>query len=252
MIKYLFLSIFIVANAFSAEKIHLVFKDPQVKQGSIVDATIAMGLEVAQKIGGPAKLKDSSLGDTFYIVNASTQIRKMDSSLLTSDTKIILQKIPESQPVRHNFNGTEVEVTWENVEFVPTEAAQGFIFGSFDIPARMKLLQWLIGLIVVAAIGLITFYGLKKFKHKKLLKQHKTGIKNLVMSANEYSDVVTIWQKKSLILKEFPQLEEHFRKLETVLFKYQFKPHQTETEKAEVMNAYRDFTKNVEGGFHGI
>ncbi len=77
-------------------------------------------------------------------------------------------------------------------------------------------------------------------------------MKDRVMSAREYHDVVTLWQQKALLLKEFSHLSKPITDLEIVLFKYQFKQSQNETEKAEVMKAYREFINKVQGGFNGI
>jgi hypothetical protein len=54
------------------------------------------------------------------------------------------------------------------------------------------------------------------------------------------------------ILKVFPDLGDEFKKLETVLFRYQFKPHRSKSEEEEVLVAYRKFIDSIKGGFDGV
>lgn len=252
MNKYFFLLLtFLSLEAFGAPKITLKFTDPKVKQGSLVDAVINLNSETTQKIQY-GQLKGQTLGGSFYIYQAKPLMTKGNWETLESDAKVIVVKIPENKPLIHKLGDDSIEIDWDDVEFLPTEVPKDFIFGNFEVPARKDLFKWLIIILVIVGLSLGGFRAYKVYKTKSDSKKKKLSLKSEVTGAKSYEDVVNLWKKKLLYTKEFPHLEEHFRKLEAVLFRYQFKPSQTETEKVIVMNAYKEFIKDSEGGFRGI
>lgn len=220
-----------------------------IQQGSLIDAVIRLDAASVQQVE-LQKLKGVSLADTVYLYQVSPLIRSGDS--FEADAKIIFLKVPETKPVIHKTETNEISITWSDVEVQPTEAPEKFLFGQFEIPGPRRFVEILLG---VLALGLIAFGVIrfnKKNKAKKVVRQKRAELKDKTMSAQSYTDVVDLWQQKSLLIKEFPHLGEPIKELEKVLFKYQFKQNQNETEKAEVMKAYRVFINQVQGGFNGI
>ncbi len=215
----------------------------------MIDAVIRLDAASVQKVE-LQKLKGISLADTVYLYQVSPLIRSGDS--FEAEAKIIFLKVPESKPVIHKTESHEISINWSDVEVQPTEAPEKFLFGQFEVPGPLRVIEILIGLL---ALGLIVF-GILKFqkknKTKKLLRLKRAELKEKTISAQSYTDVVQLWQKKALLIKEFPHLVDPIKELEKVLFKYQFKQNQSETEKAEVMKAYREFINQIQGGFNGI
>lgn len=248
MIKILVIFLIFSSTVFAAQ-MRLEFNTPVVKQGSLTDAVIRLDGESVQQVE-LQKLKGVSLANTVYLYQVSPLIRSGDT--FEAEAKIIFLKVPESKPVMHKFGDKDVTVTWSDVEVQATEAPAQFLFGQFEIPGRRKLLQWFIALI---SLGLI-IVGIYKFRqrsrNKNEVRKRKAELKDKILSAREYDDVVKLWQQKPVLIKDFPHLGEPFKELEIVLFKYQFKPSQNEAEKTEVMKAYRDFLNKVQGGFNGI
>jgi hypothetical protein len=248
----LLLSLFLsVSSIASVLKLEIRFQDPKIKQGAVVPATLVFDAESSQKL--PInKIVGETLGGHFYIYSAKPLLTKDNWNAFESEATVIVGKIPEAKPVSYKSGDNEVMVLWNDVEFIPTEAPKELIYGTFEIPSRAKILKWisvLIGIIIVA-LGILKLK--KHLNNKNALQKMRRELKDQVLSAKEYADVVNIWQKKSQILKVFPSLEDHFKELEVVLFKYQFKQSQTESEKSQVMTAYREFINKSQGGFNGI
>jgi hypothetical protein len=220
-----------------------------IQQGSLIDAVIRLDGATVQQVE-LQKLKGLSLADTIYIYQVSPLIRSGES--FEAEAKIIFLKVPETKPVVHKTETNEISITWSDVEVKPTEAPEKFLFGQFEIPGPRRVVQILLGLLT---LGLVIF-GVVKFnqknKAKKTLRQKRVELKDKAMSAQSYLEVVHLWQQKDLLIKEFSHLIDPIKELEKVLFKYQFKQNQTDSEKAEVMKAYREFINQIQGGFNGI
>lgn len=249
MIKFLLLLIILSSQVFAAAQMQLDLSSAVVKQGSLIDAVVRLDGNSVQQIE-LQKLKGVSLADTIYIYQVSPLIRNGES--FEADAKVIFLKVPEGKPVVHKIGEKEVSISWSDVEVQPTEAPAQFLFGQFEIPGKKRILEILAALLFVGLVAFGIYKLSGKNKKKKALKQMRADLKDKVMSAREYQDVVNLWQQKALLNKEFPHLTEPFKELETVLFKYQFKQSQNEMEKAEVMKSYRDFMTKVQGGFNGI
>lgn len=249
MIRFLIILLSFSTSVFAAARMQLDLSSAVVRQGSLINAVVRLDGGSVQQIE-LQKLKGVSLAETIYIYQVSPLIRSGDN--FEADAKIIFLKVPESKPVVHKTGQNEISISWSDVEVQPTEAPESFLFGQFEIPGKKRILEILGALLVLGLIG----FGISRFiqtnKKKKALRQIKAALKDKVMSAREYQDVVSLWSQKALLLKEFPHLSEPFKELETVLFKYQFKQSQNEIEKAEVMKSYRDFMTKVQGGFNGI
>lgn len=248
--KIFFIFLIIFSNGiFAAAQMHIDLNAAVIKQGSLVDAVIRLDSNSVQQVE-LQKLKGVSLGETLYLYQVSPLLRSGDS--FEADAKIIFLKVPEGKYLIHKLGENEVSISWSDVEVLPTEAPVQFLFGKFEIPGKKRVVEISILLLI---FSFMIFGGLKlkrRLKKKKELRKIRSGLKDKVMSASEYQEVVSLWQQKVLLTKEFPHLSDHFKELETVLFKYQFKQSQNEIEKMEVMKAYRDFVNKVQGGFNGI
>lgn len=235
----------------AAARIDINFPVKEVKQGSLQHSVIRMDETSAQRIE-LQKLKGQTLGEILYIYSVSPLMRKDGGSAFEAEATIIFVKVPEQNKLTSKASGVDLEVTWNQVSVIPTEAPPELLFGTFTVPSRMKLMTWVGALVLLIILLVVSLKFRKNWLNKKTLKQRKLEAKAEISSAKEYADVVRLWQKKKSFIREFPHVEEPFRELEAVLFKYQFKPIQTETEKIEVMNAYRKFANQIEGGFSGI
>lgn len=247
----LLLTILISSNILAAARMEIIFPADKVKQGSLQKSLVKLDETSAQAIE-IQKLRGQTLGETLYIHSVSPLLRKDGGSVFEADATVIFVKVPEQNKITYKTPQTDIEVTWNQVEVVPTEAPQELLFGTFTVPSKTKLMTWFLILITAIVLIVAGFKGRRHWLNKKAVKTRKLETKAEILSAREFSDVVGIWKKKHILFREFPHIEEPFKDLEKVLYKHQFKPFQTETEKIEVMNAYREFTNRIEGGFNGI
>ncbi|WP_408098459.1 hypothetical protein ACJVC5_05985 [Peredibacter sp. HCB2-198] len=252
MIKYIVLFILLVpCLAFGASALNLDFGKNEIKQGSLETAKILLKADAVQRVP-LQKLKGQTLADTLYFYDVSPLMRKEGSDYFEAEAKVIFAKAPETNALGTKFGEEDLLITWGNSQVLPTEAAQGFIFGKFEIPSRPKILLWLSVTLGVGILAFLIIWGRKKYLIKTTLKKKKRALKQELLSATTYQEVVDLWKKKHKFFDEFPQVEEPFKSFEAVLFKYQFKPRQNEAEISQVIEAYRDFVRKVEGGLNGI
>lgn len=248
MIRILIFVLVFSSSVFAAQ-MQLELSSAVVKQGSLIDAVVRLDGSSVQQVE-VQKLKGVSLAGTVYLHQIAPLIRSGDT--FEADAKIIFLKVPETKPVIHKVGDIDLSITWSDVEVQPTEASDKLLFGQFEIPGPRRILEILGILVVITLVALGIYKFRQKGKAKEALRQRRAELKDKVMSAREYQDVVSIWQQKALLVKEFSHLSDPVKELENVLFKYQFKQSQNETEKAEVMKAYREFILKVQGGFNGI
>lgn len=252
MIKYVILFILILHQiAFGATPLNLEFNKGAVKQGSLETARILLKADAVQKVS-LQKLKGQTLGNTIYIYDVSPLVRKNGSDFFETNAKVIFVKVPETNALVSKLGAEDLLITWGDIPVSPTEGAKGFVFGNFEIPSRPQIFLWLSILVGVVILSCLGFWGRKKYQLNSSLKKKKKILKSELISASSYQEIVEVWKKKQLFLSEFPQIEEAFRTFEGVLFKYQFKPHQSEAEVSVVTEAYRDFVRKVEGGLNGV
>lgn len=251
--KRIFFFLFIVLSqtAFSAVGLHFDFTQKAVKQGKIENAILQMDENSVQKVE-LQQLKGQSLGDVIYLLDVSPLVKKDGGSKFESEAKVIFLKQPEAQVLVHKFSGLDIAVTWSQIEVIPTEATKELIFGQFEIPSRKKIFIWITTLLIlIIGMGFFLKYRRRLQEKKNILirrKKHKAEL----MEAKEYTQIVHIWMQRDIYLKEFPEIHEAFKKFEATLFKYQFKPYQSEAEKAEVEEAFRSFIGHVQGGLSGV
>jgi hypothetical protein len=220
----------------------LQFDEISVRQGRLISARLRHDVSGSARVD-LKELEGQTLKETLYI----HEVSPVDQTAL-----VIFAKVPSEAILHVEVGGVPLRVTWNEIEVVPTDARQGFLFGDFDIPPGSRLLIWLLGgfLIILGAFGAAIFR--KKWKHKQDEKRQQKSLRDEILACQKYEEVVQLWEKKHAFVRVFPHLLEPFSRLELVLFRYQFKPEQTEVEKNIVMKAYQKFKSEVEGGFSGI
>ncbi len=248
MIKILFFLTLCTTSLWARVHLELTFNESAIKQGQI-----APGKFIVKEGSGASALsglKGKKLGKVLYIQNVSPFMGKQGQ--LESEVKIIFIKVPESNSITEVLNGEETLVTWNGVEIIPTEEAKSFIFGDFEIPEKLKLFPWLIGLIGLILTLFIVFWFKKKLTNKASLKAKRNRLKQEILTAASYDDIVFMWRQKLRYLETFPEIEDQFKNFEKVLFKYQFKQQRTDKEIADVETAYLKFKTEVAGVLNGI
>lgn len=199
-----------------------------------------------------AKSKGTNLGDLIYLYQISPYQRSAGSENYEAQAEMIITKALPASPAKIQIQGQSVELTWNSFEFEAVEAPKSFIFENFEIPTPLQIFKYVIGLLLM---GSLIFGGWKlseKLKAKRALKAKRSQEKKNIISATSYADVVLVWKNKAHSLKIFPQIESDFKKLEDVLFKYQFKQSQSQYEVDQVMDAYKAFAQRVSEVLRGI
>jgi cbb3-type cytochrome oxidase subunit 3 len=229
-------------------KVSLEFKtnQPSVNQGEIIEGTLALIEGTVPSMN----LRGKNIAKGVYILNIEPFMGKAES--FEAKTKLIFLKVPETNMAMETLNGEEVIILWKDLEIKPTEAAQSFLLGDFEIPDRKKLMPWILGFIFLVLLALVFWYFKTANKHKNLSKQQRKMLKDQLLHASSYEDVVLIWNNKHQTLKEFPTFDTPFKNLEVTLFKYQFKPQRSASEVEQVMEAYRKFRDEIQKGQDGI
>lgn len=247
VIVFLFLTGFVHA----AVNIELVFEKNKIKQGSIENASMMIDGTSFQQIE-VQKLKGQTIADTVYFLSVGPLLRKDSGNSFSSDVKVIIAKVPEDKKVSGKLGAVDINVNLSNIEMIPTESPKTYLFGTFEAPENFNFVPWLVGVLI---IGSLFWGGLKlnkRFKLKAELKAKRSNLKKEILAAKTYDEVIEVWKKKLKFCEEFPHIEESFKKLEMTLFKYMFKSQQTEREQNEVLDAYKEFKTQIEGGFNGI
>lgn len=248
------LLLIIISNlsVLAASDLKLVFDQPLIKQGELVNAKLIVPLNQMQGFNF-SKIENSSLADTLYFMEVSPLIKKEGKELLEADTKVIFTKVPKTAGLSGKIHGEEISLFWNSIEVQPTEGTQELLFSSFEIKKKSQYIFWIVLIIVLLIIFFVLLRViLTKQKKKKAHKENMIRRKEELLACRDYEEVVKIWQQRQEYFSLFPHIIEPFQKLEKELYKHQFKPKQTEQEKIEIMDAYRTFKRSVEGGFIGI
>lgn len=250
--KYIVILLFLLSNIAQAEvRLEIIFSNDEINQGSLQEATLEIETSSLQNFE-IQKLKALSPNDTLYFHKLSPLMKSGSSGKYTSEISVVFLKVPESNSLKFSVAEQEVDLSWNDVHVIPTEASKGMIFEAFELPERRKILVWILCGLGIGAIVLIIFIVRKRWKISRDKKRHRQELKEDIFSANTYEEVISVWQRKFYYQEEFPHTAEGFKNLEKTLFKYVFKPHQSETEKTEILKAYRGFINEVQGGFNGV
>ncbi len=227
--------------------IFLELSQDQVKQGSLISGKLKFDLTSLSSEEVP-KLRGQTLGDVLYVHQIGPLVGRGGSSVYEADAKLIFLKVPSGTAVP----AAGGNLRWGTLTVIPTEAPKELLFGNFSVPARRKLLLWG-GIAALLILGGLLFLKVwRVFQPRRKEKIRRQGLKQTLLSANDFDKVVELWRSKHTYLSEFPHITDPFLELESVLFKYQFKPSQSDAERSEVLQAYRRFTEAVTGGFNGV
>ena len=252
MIKFFVFILILIPNiCLSSGKIHFELSEDRVIQGSLIKTKFKFQQNSEQSLR-LENLEGISLGDTIYINQLFPVNGDSDGKIINGDASIMFIKVPEKSNLEHKIDGFNIEATWTQVDILPTELPEELLFGEFNFPDTKRVILWFvigIGILVFLVLIFLFWMKRKKLKFKKL---KKLNIKNSLLSPVSYNEVVHIWEMKHDILKVFPGIGEEFKKLEMVLFRYQFKPHRSKSEEEEVLVAYRKFIDSIKGGFDGV
>ncbi len=251
MIRILLLLIIFTGHSLAASRMQLELPASDIRQGALVKAKLFVPPE---SLNLPLqKLKGETLAETIYIQQLSPLMKKEGSPDYVAEVQLVFIKIPDTNPVAVKLNDEVIEVGWNNVQIIPVETPEELLWADFTAPDFLEgnfIWLWIILLILILGGG--GFYGWKKISFRNAVKLRKRQLMTEFKSCQNYEDVVSMWKRKRVYLKEFPHLETSFPPFEEVLFRYQFKPKQSETEKSEVVKAYRKLLDQSEGGFYGI
>lgn len=241
----------VVFNSFAVEEIRIHFPEKKIKQGRIEKVEIIFN-ETNETINNLQKLKSRKIGESLYLQSTGPIIKKDGSAEYVSEAKIIVISKPKSNEAKIDFEGKGVVFKWNDIDLELVEIPNKFINFDFTVPGKSKLWIWIISAL---SLGVAAFAAIKiknKTSAKQLEKRRKQELNNLLLNVSTFEDVVNVWKNKSVILRTYPVLEDPFKDLEEILFKYQFKKNQTDKEREITLSAYNDFVSKIRGVIDGI
>ncbi len=250
--KFLFVFLTIFPQiVLSSSKIHFDVSEKKIYQGSLVKAKFKLNLGESENIQAK-NIEGESLENTIYVNQLLAINGNPERTIINGEASIIFLKVPEKDTLVQKVKEEEVEVTWSQIEIVPTETPENLLFGEFNISSHRNILIWIVVGLGITLTIYVAFHIWRKQRNSKLMKNEKIKIKNYLISPSNYDDVVDVWKKKYDILKIFPQIEPEFKLLEVILFKHQFKKTRNKIDEDEVFLAYRKFIDSIRGGLDGI
>lgn len=249
--KFLLLLILFIGNAWSLDRLEIDFEDSEVHQGALIKGKLLLQPD---SVNLPVqKMKGATIGETLYFQQLSPLLKKEASSAYESDVKVIFIKIPESDTITGVIGQNEIQINIGAIKVVPIESSGQMMWAEFTAPdflAGNWRWVWITLIIILLAAG--GFFIWRKISNKRMIAARRKQLLEEFRSCRTYEDVVSMWQKKRTYFNEFPQIENSFQKFEEVLFKYQFKPQQSEAEKQFVLDAYHKLLSDNEGVMRGI
>lgn len=249
--KMILFFVFLSAKVLSMDKIALFIPQNEVNQGALVRATLIIPPE---SINFPIqKLKAETVGEAVYFQQLSPLLKKEGSVAYEAEVRIIFTNVPENRSVSGKIADQEFVLEWNDIRINPVEATGKMLWADFTAPDFFEgSWKWLwITLIIIPFIG-GGFFFWRKLSRKKRDKERRRKLGQEFLACSGYEEIVEFWKKKHVYLKEFPQLEMSYRTFEETLFKYQFKPRQTDTEKELVVQAYKKLSEECKGELRGI
>jgi hypothetical protein len=235
-------------NVWSKVDLNLILTVEKAKQGEIVQGKIVLGSSEGQvALSG---LNGLNVQKTIYLISVSPFVGKDGN--YEADAKVIFLKIPEALSLQETVNGEEINIRWTAVEIIPTEEPQSFLLGNFEVPSRISFTRWIIGGAGSLVIIFLVFFLIRWRKKKQKVKAAKTKLKKDLLNNETYTDIVTMWRQKQVFLEAFPVISEDFKEFEKVLFKYQFKQTQNNSELEEIVSAYKTFCSKIQGSLDGV
>jgi hypothetical protein len=229
----------------------IAFPSSEVRQGSIIHAKLFVSHD---SLNLPLQeLKGEIVSETLYFQQLSPLFKKERSPDYVSDVQVIFIKVPEASTLRLKIGEEVVELGLNNIQVIPVETPEKLLWADFTAPDLFQVqLIWVWVVLLGLLISVFGIYAWKKISVRNTEKARKRRLIDEFKSCQSYDEIVSMWKKKRTYTKEFPHLAAAFLPFEEVLFRYQFKPSQSEKEKSEVLNAYRMLLDQAEGGFRGI
>jgi hypothetical protein len=229
----------------------IAFPSSEIRQGSIIHAKLFV---TPDSLNLPLQeLKGEIVSETLYFQQLSQLFKKERSPEYVSEIQVIFIKVPEASTLKFKIGEEVVELGWNNIQVIPVETPEELLWADFTAPDLFKgKLIWVWFVLLGLLISVFGIYAGKKISVKNAQKARKRRLIDEFKSCQTYDEIVSMWKKKRTYTTEFPHLSSAFQPFEEVLFRYQFKPTQTEIEKSEVLNAYRKLLDQGEGGFRGI
>jgi hypothetical protein len=241
------LSIFFSLSVWAKVGLELTSPTTKIRQGELVSGKLLL-----KEAAVPPGLSGQTIKDTLYLYRVGPFLRQSGEAALVADVTFVFVQVPGPPILTDKIGSEEVEVVWRDFEISPTESPSELLFTDFTVPLRRRWLWWGISALGLIMAGVFGWQIFRRHSLKKQLQQSQRSLKQELLQATDYTQVVGLWKKKRDFLKTFPQLEESFTTMEMTLFKYQFKPTQTEAEIRLVLEAYEHFKLDVGGKLHGI
>lgn len=244
MKKILFLSLLFISINLEA-KILLSIKPLQreVIQGDLVSARIEVA-DNSQNID-LLSLENKTISNSIYFF----EIKKESSGY---GAKLVIANVPKENTVTDKLGAEDIVIDLSGIQLVPTEKPKSFIYDDFKIPTY---LNWVLIIGITLALVLVTggvIVFIQKLKKDSNKKKKITKIKEEVLSAKTYDEVVKVWTMKHEILQLFPNIDVEFKGLEQVLYAFLFKPSQSQDEKRIAEKAFQDFIVKIKGKLDGV
>lgn len=248
--KIVVLFLLISLPAFAAVRVDLEFASSELVQGDPTEARLTIDESSTLPV---QSLKGKTIGKVLYFLDVSPLMKREGAPVFEAQAKVIFVKPPESQGASEVLGGQEIILNWGKLSVRPVEASQELIYGEFTVPEKVRWLLWVgLTVLIVGAAFFVGRFTYRRVSSKRALKARRDALKQEILGARNYEDIVELWKKKQTYFKEFPHVRDAFDKFEEVLNRHQFKPRQSEAEKIEITEAYRKFLRSVEGGFSGV
>ncbi len=234
-----------------AQKLEVSFQQTVIKQGSLVQAKIGVDGESFQKLQ-LNKLRGQTIAETLYIHSLSSFMRRSGDNVFEADAVVVLAKVPASSEFAANLDGVQIVVSLGDVQVQSTEPDKGFLFSDFTVAEPLKLFRWVLAILAIVILGTGIYVIIRRNRLKNHVRKYKRALKESLVSANSYEEVLSVWDRKYEFFESFPHIRDAFEDFQKTLFKYQFKRTKSEFEKNEILKSYREFLAKVQGGLDGI
>lgn len=239
------------AEVLSMDKLALFIPQSEINQGALVKATLIVQPEA---INFPVqKLKGETVGETLYFQQLSPLLKKEGSVAYEAEVNVIFTSVPENRAISGKIGDKELVIEWNEIRINPVESTGKMLWADFTAPDIFEgNWRWVWITLVIILLSSGGYFVWRKVSRTKREKIRKQKLVSEILAYSTYDDIVSFWKKKHTYLREFPEIEPNIRTLEETLFKYQFKPTQTEDEKGKVIQAYQKFIEETRGGLSGI
>jgi hypothetical protein len=218
-----------------------LFSNKKVLQGQLIEVPVSLKLTGGNQ---ETDLTGKTFADTLFIVD-----------LREGFAKIIVFNEPKAEILNEKLGESNIQISFKDLNLIPLPKSNKFIFENFEVSSKLpRIYIWviLVVLILLTLIFLIFYKLILKKRAEKRRREESLKLLTRITEAKGINEIISVWQDKHFILTKIPSLRESFLKFEMVLNKYQFKPDMSEVERIEVQEAYKKFSRSIEGSSHGI